>query len=46
LDICDDIIFENENKIRIGIYWYDSQIKKVEDKIGRLKYFPDYEFGA
>jgi hypothetical protein len=46
LDSCDDLILEDEKKIRVRVYWSNSQIKKVEDKIGSLKYFPDYEFGA
>ena len=40
LSRCDDLIFEDEKKIRIGVYWSGSQIRKVEDKIGSLKYFP------
>jgi hypothetical protein len=40
LSRCDDLIFEDEKKTRLGVCWSDYQIRKVEDKIGSLKYFP------
>jgi hypothetical protein len=46
LNSCDDLIFDDQKKTRFGACWSDSQIRKVESKIGSLKYFPDYEFGA